>query len=923
MLWLFRFVPRKGDFIQPLEVSQKGVSLGLGMRQTNVSREISGLRDEAMLEQRPSHFTDTKRKVTAYFLTPKGLDAAREVISKVNASAVMVEIGGEKREITAGEVVKLLRSDGAAPSAYAIARCFQGSTEVLALDEVRKRVSDIQRSPGAEQGERGRRYHLAGMIDEGNFIGRKEVLSGVRRALGERGFRIMRVLGVAGMGKSAMGREVIGGARDTFDLFHYRFRRWDNFDSLVKELLEFLGSKSGTTLLGSLVEFCANNDLLVVLDDVHRLKEEVNDLIDELLAYSHKLARLKLVLLSRERTEDEAYSFAKYGKRFNEIMLAPLELSECMELASEKVFGEPGRVDEELGKKILVATGGIPLLVELLREEDIISGKVRGKGTGIIENEITGGLEKGSANLLKTISLCTLPVEKDMGKESAERIQELESRLLLERTREGLFQVHDHIREIIKGGLGFRERRGLRKELVAYLKNVIERGTEGDYLPEPMMEDLDIYFLEYIHHNIELGKVEESLDLIMISPFDVTTGPGARVLEEFLSRMEVKLDGKHGLIELLRAEIGMDQGQGERARESIKEADRLLRGGKRGKGKTGNDHRAQVLERLEVLSRRIEETARRPGRLNEMMDRVGTTEDRHDKLFLCLRIADLLAVRKEVKETRKWLREARKGVADVPLEERGHCYFKIGAACLRNGDAREAENVAREGLAVLSADEGGMRGPLNKLLGQVFIKKGQYGKAEERFNRAKVCFRRSENLFQLADTMLWEVKSLLGQVRLLEMVMKESFLGARRVDKRSRENLDDCITRIRESLLILGGITRKTGRLSTLLGREIFYPRHISLWRQLLVLRCSLEWCGGYRDYALETSRSVMELGRRTGKTDILVEGTIIHARILIYDGKSRRAGKILRELEKKRDIPPGPAREAIKFTLGSIDKDK
>ena len=920
MLWLFRFVPRKGDFIQPLEVSQKGIAEGLGMRQTNVSRELSALRKEGMIEQSSSHFTGTKRKMTAYFLTPLGLDIAREVVGKVNTSPVMVEIRGKREEMPARDLITILKGRGLSPSGFALAKCFEESDDALGLDEIHEAVSNAQRALDRKDIDGRLKHHLGGTITEGNFIGREAVLERVKELLGAKGCLLMRVLGVAGMGKSALGREAIKHALGSFNVFYFRFRRWDSFDSLVEEILTFLEIKKGRDALEPLLEFCGKNNLLMVLDDVHRLKADVNDFIDELLAYSHKLARLKLLLLSREKTEDEIYSFNKYGKKFTEIMLTPLELPECMELASVKVYGEPGKVDDEIGKKILEATGGIPLLVELLHEEDIISGKVHGKGIGIIENEILKNLGKESARTLKMISLCTLPVEKDIRKESGVSISELESRLLLERTREGLFQVHDHIREIIKGGLGFRERKSLVKDLLVYLKDVIRRGTEGDYLPEPMMEDLDIYFLEYIYHNIELGEVEESLNSIMISPFDITIGPSSKVLEEFLHRMEVKLGGKHGVIELLLGEIALERGEVEKARERVKGAKKIITSGCQEKSEGRDKYTVPINRRLEQLSRRIEETARRPGKLNEMVEKAEGDHAPKDRIRLCLLIAAFLTDRREQKGARKWLLKAENLTADLPEEEKGYNYFKIGAAYFKIGDVRGSHGMAKRGLRASSADEGGMRGPLNKLFGQVFFLKGQYSEAEDRFNRAKVCFRRSENIFQLSDTMLWEVKSILGKAKLLEMAMSATFLERGVVDRRARESLDDCITRIRESLLILGGITRKTGRLSRLLGREIFDPRNVSLWRQLLVLRCSLEWVGGYRDYALETSDSLISLGERTGKTDILLEGTVISSRILIRSGKLAEARKLLKELERKKDIPPCPGRNALEFTLGLIE---
>jgi len=924
LLWLLRFGPRKDDYIQPLEVSQKGISIGLKMLQTNVSRELTSLRKEGFIDQVSAHFRGTKRKMTAYYLSPDGLNVTKEITSKVNDSVVSVRLKGKIEEMQVGRVRSILKSKGVNPSYFAIASCLENMKSDAAIDELMERISIIQRpTEQTREVKKEYRYHLDGIIEDGEFIGRKKVMEKIGGILAKPGFRAIGVMGVAGMGKSTLGRQVIKHAKGEFNIFYYRFRRWDRFDSLAGELRGYLGKKETQDeerLIRSLMDFGGGMKLLMVLDDVHLVTDDVNDFLDDLITYSDRLQGMKLILLSRKKGQGERYASVKHGGKYTGILLEPFEARECGELASLVGYGERGRVDRKTSKKIRDATGGIPLLVELLHKEEIVTGKVTAKGTGMIEKELLKSMEGKNAMILKMLSLCTLPVEKDIMKNSERYVSELTDRLLLERTTEGLFQVHDHIRDVIRKELGFRERKKLTRSIIEYLEDVLKRGAEGDFLPTPMAEDLDLYFLEYIHHNIELGDIEKGLRAIREMPIRVSEGPFLEVLGEFLDRMELKLGGKNGLIELLRAEMALDGDDVKGARKYYKTARELYRGDlkKKAGGESGSFVTDEMFERV---AKRIEITDRGPGKLKSMMEKAEQADSLHDRVRIGMAIASVYARSDGKREAEKWLLKTADMIAGLPADEITLFNFKAGVIYIELNDMKRAERSAREGLKTVSTEDTTMRGSLNKLLGQIHFRKGNYGKAEEKFNRAKILFRRTGSLFQLADSMLWEVKSILARSGILTKAMKVSFLDKERASRKTRSALDDCITRIREALVILGSSTRKTGMLSRLLGREIFDERNVSLWRQLLVLRCSLEWLGAYAEYAMETAGDIILLGKKTRNTDIRLEGSIIKARILAQLKRKKEGRAILEELMKKKGIQEGPKKKVLSYTLRLIEK--
>ena len=911
------------------------------MRQTNVSRELSVLRKEGVIEQRPTHFRGSKRKMTAYSLTNKGGIAAREVVSKVEDSVVLIESEqGRSEEIALGQLIIMLKKEGLAPSHFTMARCFDKREIPLNMDDIRKIISG---PPYFDKPDSKLRHHLIGVTGRGDFIGRKDVLDKIKQDLVAREFHVHKVLGVAGMGKSALARKVIEYAKKRYHVFYFQFRDWYRFDSFMDELSTFLAENrssgkssakkeeemasatDGKThphedLPQYLADFCKKEKLFLVLDDVHRIKDGMNEFLERMIPYSSELSNLKILLLSREREGRDNYPCIKEGVRMEEILLPPLTLKECAELASIKILDKPGNVDPEIAGKILEVTGGIPLLVELLHKEDIITGMIGVKGTDLIEKEILKELGKESAKLLKVISLCTLPVEKDIIKDGEQYVPELTSNLLLEQSGDGLLRTHDHIREIVRRGMGFRERKHLTNEIISYLKNVIRRANEEDYLPNPILEDIDIYYLEYIHHHLEAGRIEEALKVLKIRPFNITRGPSSQVLWEFLDRMELKIGYKHGLIELLRSEISIERGELDEAKRYFQEIKKATDRMKKSMKSSENIHIPSD-DDVEQLMKRIEGAEEHPGKLKEMIRGAKEIKQPKERFFHCMSIAALCTEGKEIKEAEQWLEKAWKTLPEVPSPGKAILYLKASASYIKLGKIEEADRIAKEGLGTAAQEEVEITGALFKIRGKIQYSRRRYRKAEDKFNRAKSYFRRAENRFQLADTMLWEVKSILAKDNVLRKAMTTSFLRRERIGKTARETLDNCITRIRESLLILGRIVRKTGLLSRLLGRELFDPRNLLLWRHLLVLRCSLEWCGGYNKFAMGTCDDMILLGNRTGNSDLVLEGSIIRARILIGLGKKKEAGDLLRELERKKIIPAGPGKEILKRTKCLINE--
>jgi len=79
----------------PPEVTQEGISRGIGKRRAHVCLELQKLVKRKHVESRVAHIKDQGRRKTVYFVTPAGEEIARELRERAGA----VQIGILRGEV--------------------------------------------------------------------------------------------------------------------------------------------------------------------------------------------------------------------------------------------------------------------------------------------------------------------------------------------------------------------------------------------------------------------------------------------------------------------------------------------------------------------------------------------------------------------------------------------------------------------------------------------------------------------------------------------------------------------------------------------------------------------------------------------------------------------------------------------------------
>jgi DNA-binding MarR family transcriptional regulator/predicted RNA-binding Zn-ribbon protein involved in translation (DUF1610 family) len=100
--------PDRGEF--PVELTQKGLSEGIGVRRSHVAVSLQGLVEDDLVYVRKARIEGEKRRQNSYALTPSGCEKAKELRTKVLAVEADFEMPEGVRRTTAGEFLKVSRA---------------------------------------------------------------------------------------------------------------------------------------------------------------------------------------------------------------------------------------------------------------------------------------------------------------------------------------------------------------------------------------------------------------------------------------------------------------------------------------------------------------------------------------------------------------------------------------------------------------------------------------------------------------------------------------------------------------------------------------------------------------------------------------------------------------------------------------------
>ena len=111
LLWIYRFMPEvEGSgyvWTAPPLLTQKGIERGLLVRQAYVSRTLTKLMEQGLVKSVLAH-TGPGRRKNVYILTPRGTEAAVEILRQLEKTEVTVVTSQGEEVVSFSEAAERL-----------------------------------------------------------------------------------------------------------------------------------------------------------------------------------------------------------------------------------------------------------------------------------------------------------------------------------------------------------------------------------------------------------------------------------------------------------------------------------------------------------------------------------------------------------------------------------------------------------------------------------------------------------------------------------------------------------------------------------------------------------------------------------------------------------------------------------------------
>jgi tetratricopeptide (TPR) repeat protein len=303
------------------------------------------------------------------------------------------------------------------------------------------------------------------------FIGRDAVVARIKNIVDSPKSNMVVVLGIPGIGKTALALKIIDDYRDKKNLYWYRVREWTTINNIIVTLSEFLKLARRPKLASYLsrvkpltrkpdeapYDFGALSDAIehdfadlnaiLVFDDVHLATADVIRLFRIFIDILERVRTVTIVVLLRHAINFYDRKDVVLKTIVREIKLGFLDMHD-----SRKLIGMD--IDDETFNRIYELTSGIPLLLKLLSsagDRKILTDMKERHIDQFIDTEIISNLSASERTVLEIISTYRLPVPSDAiliaKNTNYDAITGLIRKLLVIELPKRNFDVHEVIRK--------------------------------------------------------------------------------------------------------------------------------------------------------------------------------------------------------------------------------------------------------------------------------------------------------------------------------------------------------------------------------------------------------------------------------------------------------------------------------------------
>lgn len=344
LLYLKGYVGIEGQQELPGSVTQKGISEGVQMSRTHVSRVVKELEDKGLLKEKKSHVRGRNRKLKTYILSQKGISEAEELASEIGKNPLVVVKNGEEQEVKIKDIPD--RTE----------RPLNILDIVLRLeDDGKVDLDSLEPEEAVEV--------LGDAVEVDRLYGRERELERLKRWLeDDETFAVL--MGERGHGASCLASK-FAGELDSIHKIWIDVQKADLGE--VHEKLEDFIKEIGVKEQGGkdLIDALKDIQGLIVFDDYYEVSDELVDFFDELVDEFTPSDRIKLIVTTRKGMPvyERFYRPEHRDGLIQEMKLSPLDRDDARNLLGKRV--KKGSMD-----RIMMLTNGSPQLLKFLKEED-------------------------------------------------------------------------------------------------------------------------------------------------------------------------------------------------------------------------------------------------------------------------------------------------------------------------------------------------------------------------------------------------------------------------------------------------------------------------------------------------------------------------------------------------------------------------
>ena len=425
LLHLYDFFPPSNTFEKPFVLTQDGIAKIIGIMRSAVPRAMKELISEGLIVSELCHVKGLKRRRKCYFLTPAGNSATRKMVNRLKDVEVGVEASGDDHggsfRVPLGKCSEVLNKKTRLIDLICV---LEKKGVIDASDLERKSAATDTRERKRPQAPKERKSPIPAIR---YFFGREKEMEEISSAFAD-GYRFVVVYGIAGIGKTTLSARFAEKKNSPKNVFWHRFYSWDDRQSILMELGEFLEgmglpelanimsrstARANFSVIGrTLTDMLKDTRIFFVLDDFHLASQDIVELMVMLKNQARSFRRSRFLILSREQKKFYDVRDTLVKKNIWEMELAGLDESSIEQLYRAVTEVRPERKDLQ---SLMKLSKGHPLAVELMGARKLRDGAFDGTEDmeDFLENEIFSRLEQSEEEMLRFISITRTPMNVD------------------------------------------------------------------------------------------------------------------------------------------------------------------------------------------------------------------------------------------------------------------------------------------------------------------------------------------------------------------------------------------------------------------------------------------------------------------------------------------------------------------------------